>query len=74
MIQRLCCMPRRLIFALALVLVSSGALAQQPGVQTIPAPQQLPSQQSLSPDLPDDLSAIDIELFMNRIYALASQV
>ena len=34
----------------------------------------LPSQQSLSPDLPDDLSAVDIELFMNRIYALASQV
>ncbi len=33
-----------------------------------------PSQQSLSPELPDDLSAIDAESFMNRIYALASQV
>ena len=33
-----------------------------------------PSQQSLSPELPDDLSAIDVESFMNRIYGLASQI
>jgi hypothetical protein len=33
-----------------------------------------PPQAALSPDLPDDMSAIDIESFMNRIYALASQV
>lgn len=33
-----------------------------------------PSQQALSPELPDDLSAIDVESLMNRIYALASQV
>jgi hypothetical protein len=33
-----------------------------------------PAQNTLSPDLPDDLSTIDIDLFMNRIYALASQV
>lgn len=34
----------------------------------------LPPQQSLSPDLPDDLSAVDVDALMNRIYALASQV
>ena len=34
----------------------------------------IPTQSSLSPELPDDLSAIDIDALMNRIYALASQV
>ena len=36
----------------------------------------LPSQQShsLSPELPDDFAAVDVEALMNRIYALASQV
>ena len=33
-----------------------------------------PSQQSLSPDIPDDFSAIDVDSLMNRIYALASQI
>lgn len=33
-----------------------------------------PPPQALSPELPDDLSTIDTEAFMNRIYALASQV
>ncbi len=34
----------------------------------------IPPQRSLSPELPDDLSALDAELLMDRIYALASQV
>ena len=34
----------------------------------------VPSQRSLSPELPQDLSTIDIDSFMHRIYALASQV
>jgi hypothetical protein len=33
-----------------------------------------PAQGSLSPELPEDLSTIDIDSFMHRIYALASQV
>ncbi len=33
-----------------------------------------PPQSSLSPDLPVDLDAADVEAFMSRIYALASQV
>jgi hypothetical protein len=33
-----------------------------------------PAQRMLSPDLPEDMSTIDIDAFMNRIYALASQV
>lgn len=35
-----------------------------------------PSQQShsLSPELPDDFTAVDVDALMNRIYALASQV
>jgi len=33
-----------------------------------------PSQQSLSPEIPDDFSAIDVDSLMNRIYALASQI
>lgn len=32
------------------------------------------SQRPLSPELPDDMSKIDIDALMNRIYALASQV
>ncbi len=35
---------------------------------------QTPPQSSLSPDLPVDLDAADVEAFMSRIYALASQV
>ena len=34
----------------------------------------IPSQQTLSPELPDDLSTVDADAFLNRIYALASQV
>jgi hypothetical protein len=33
-----------------------------------------PAPNALSPELPDDLAKIDIDLFMHRIYALASQV
>ena len=33
-----------------------------------------PAPNALSPELPDDLTKIDIDSFMNRIYALASQV
>jgi hypothetical protein len=33
-----------------------------------------PAPQSLSPELPVDLDAVDIEAFMSRVYALASQV
>lgn len=33
-----------------------------------------PAQQTLSPELPEDLSTIDFDVFMNRISALASQV
>jgi hypothetical protein len=33
-----------------------------------------PAQRTLCPELPEDLSKIDIDAFMNRIYALASQV
>jgi hypothetical protein len=30
--------------------------------------------QELSPELPDDLSKIDADAFLNRVYALATQV
>ena len=33
-----------------------------------------PSQQSLSPEIPDDFATVDVDALMNRIYALASQV
>jgi hypothetical protein len=34
----------------------------------------IPAQRTLSPELPDDLAKIDLDSFMNRIYALATQV
>jgi hypothetical protein len=33
-----------------------------------------PAQSTISPDLPHDLASIDIEAFMSRVYALATQV
>jgi hypothetical protein len=30
--------------------------------------------QELSPQLPEDFSAVDVPAFMNRVYALASQI
>ena len=30
--------------------------------------------QELSPALPDDFTAFDVQAFMNRVYALASQI
>ncbi len=33
-----------------------------------------PPQSTLSPDLPQDLATIDIDAFMSRVYALATQV
>ena len=34
----------------------------------------IPAQHTLSPELPDDFSKIDVDSFINRIYALATQV
>jgi len=33
-----------------------------------------PPQQTLTPEIPDEFAAVDIDVLMNRIYALASQV
>jgi hypothetical protein len=30
--------------------------------------------QELSPNLPEDFTAVDVQAFMNRVYALASQI
>lgn len=30
--------------------------------------------QELSPNLPDDFTAVDVQAFMSRVYALASQI
>jgi hypothetical protein len=30
--------------------------------------------QELSPELPEDFTALDVEAFMNRVYALATQI
>jgi hypothetical protein len=32
------------------------------------------TEQELSPNLPEDFTAVDVQAFMNRVYALASQI
>lgn len=33
-----------------------------------------PMQRSISPELPEDLSKVDVDVFLTRVYALATQI